>query len=90
MSCLGRFRKPKDEELMVTFKIYNVKLKEIPLIMKLLHELRSGQVTEKVRNARFVKHIENHLKELTGGLETHKVSCKICGKTIDEIAQEGE
>lgn len=43
MSCLGRFRKPKDEEMKVTVKIRNVKLKEIPLIMELLRELREAE-----------------------------------------------
>ena len=39
----------------------------------------------KVRNAKFVAHIVKHLKEL--GIQG-KVCCKICGKTIDEIAEE--
>ena len=33
----------------------------------------------------FVRHIENHLKEM--GIEG-KIVCKICGKDIDEIYQE--
>ena len=33
----------------------------------------------------FVKHIENHLRELK---ISDKVACKICGKTIDEIYEE--
>jgi hypothetical protein len=36
------------------------------------------------KNDIFVKHIENHLKEM--GLE--KVVCKICGKDIDTIYKE--
>lgn len=34
----------------------------------------------------FVKHIENHLKEMSPEQKDHgKVMCKICNKTIDEI-----
>jgi hypothetical protein len=35
----------------------------------------------------FVRHIENHLKDMEGDL---KVACKICNKTIDEIYEEAD
>lgn len=37
----------------------------------------------------FVNHIRRHLKKM--GITSHdgKVICKICGKTIDEIYEEG-
>lgn len=34
----------------------------------------------------FVKHIENHIKNMTPEEKRHgEIMCKICGKTIDEI-----
>lgn len=44
-------------------------------------------VKAKTLNARFVEHIEKHLAEHYPG---EQVICKICGKTIDQIAKEGE
>jgi len=38
-----------------------------------------------VKSRIFVRHIENHLKEMD---ISGKVMCKICGKTIDEIYEE--
>jgi len=38
---------------------------------------------------RFVKHIENHLKEISKDKKRHGlVMCKICDKSIDEIDKE--
>lgn len=49
------------------------------------------KIEPKVRNAKFVEHIEKHLRQIEindklpkGYLE---VVCKICGKTIDKIAE---
>lgn len=42
--------------------------------------------TKTNKNDVFVKHIENHLKEMTTKQYGHrKVMCNICNKTIDEI-----
>jgi hypothetical protein len=35
----------------------------------------------------FVEHIERHLKKMEDSQDL-KVICKICGKTIDQIAEE--
>ena len=40
----------------------------------------------KTKEQLFVKHIEQHLKELS----LQNVCCKICGKTIDEIYQDSK
>ena len=37
---------------------------------------------------KFVTHIQNHLNEM--GRPTEKVICKICGKTVAEIANEND
>ena len=47
---------------------------------------KEGTMTETEKAIKFVKHIENHLKELN--IHEGKVLCKICGKDIDEIGEE--
>ena len=46
---------------------------------------------KKEKALKFVEHIEKHLKEMIWTFpDDAKVTCKICGKTIDEICEESK
>ncbi|MHA1225201.1 MAG: hypothetical protein ACTSPV_00495 [Candidatus Hodarchaeales archaeon] len=71
-------------------------LKEVRTILILgdIWSKRSGEIYQQIRQLIgnqpskekvFVRHIENHLKDMK---IKGKVICKICGKNIDEIYQE--
>ena len=46
------------------------------------------EISKKDKAVLFVAHIEQHLKEIFPNDPNVKVICKICGKTIDDIANE--
>jgi len=67
---------------------------ELLLQLELIHECIDYQAYQQIRQLienqptkekLFVRHIENHLKEMK---IRGKVICKICGKDIDEIYKE--
>ncbi len=42
-----------------------------------------------IKAVKFVRHIENHIKQMSPEEKRHgKIMCKVCGKTIDEIDKE--